>query len=467
MSPPIASLNRSRKVAKMLTEIAKFSLASKIFQPVVRRPWNTGPSKELLSPSYQFMLDSAMMEPGGHGLFHLLPVGLRSLEKLIKFVDNSMKNFGAQKVQMSSLTQISLWERSGRWETSKNDLFRLQDRTKTEFCLGPTHEEVITEILARQSNFGITRFPLFLYQITSKFRDEMNPRFGLLRSREFLMKDMYSFDAGFDAAKRSYDLVSNAYDELFRKLGLKTLKVEATVGNIGGSKSDEYHLPNPAGQDFIRYCYECHKGHNTELRKDDRCVGCGKEMEKIRSIEVAHTFLLGDKYSAIFNLQWIDQNGARQPVQMGCFGIGVTRLLAAAVDVSLDRNGNLRLPTAIAPYVCCSIIPPKAGSKEEHVCWPLSQTIAAAFVENFAFQGSELTGTDILLDDRCDMTIGRRLLDAKKLGIPVIIVIGKSAMEDVQRFEVHDLTATDQQMLLTHEELFAFLRNKFMYCNNA
>jgi len=151
---------------------------------------------------------------------------------------------------------------------------------------------------------------------------------------------------------------------------------------------------------------------------------------------------------------------------MGCFGIGVTRLLAAAVDVSLDPNGNLRLPTAIAPFVCC-IIPPKAGSKEEHVCWPLSQTIATALVDNFAFQGSELTGTDILLDDRCDMTIGRRLLDAKKLGIPVVIVIGKSAMGDVQRFEVHDLTATDQQMLLTHAELFAFLRNKFMYCNNA
>ena len=169
------------------------------------------------------------------------------------------------------------------------------------------------------------------------------------------MKDLYSFDAGLDAAKRSYDLVSNAYDELFRKLGLKTLKVAATVGNIGGSKSDEFHLPNPAGQDFIRYCFECHKGHNTELCEDDRCNVCGKEMQKIRSIEVAHTFLLGDKYSAIFNLQWIDQNGARQPVQMGCFGIGVTRLLAAAVDVSLDPNGNLRLPTAIAPYVCCTL----------------------------------------------------------------------------------------------------------------
>ena len=139
----------------MLTEVVKFSLGSKIFQPVVRRPWNTGPSKELLSPSYQFMLDSAMMEPGGHGLFHLLPVGLRSLEKLIKLVDNSMKNFGSQKVQLSSLTPISLWERSGRWETSKNDLFRLQDRAKTEFCLAPTHEEVITEILARQPNLGV------------------------------------------------------------------------------------------------------------------------------------------------------------------------------------------------------------------------------------------------------------------------------------------------------------------------
>lgn len=451
---------------QMLTEVVKFSLASKLYQPMVRRPRNTAPSKELLSPSYQFMLDSALMEPGGHGLFHLLPVGLRSLEKLMKFVDKSMQTIGSQKVQMSSLTPANLWQRSGRWEASQNDLLRLRDRADAEFCLAPTHEEVVTEILARQTNLGSNRFPLYLYQMTMKYRDEMNPRFGLLRSREFLMKDLYSFDAGLDAAKRSYDVVSNAYDDLFRKLGLKTLKVEATVGNIGGSKSHEYHLPNPAGQDFIWYCYQCHKGHNTELRKDDRCNECGKEMHKIRSIEVAHTFLLGEKYSSVFNLNWIDQNGAQQPVQMGCFGIGVTRLLAAAIDVCLDQNGNLRLPSTIAPFICC-VIPPKSGSKEEEVCWPLSQSISGALVENFACDGSQITGTDILLDDRCEMTIGRRLLDAKKLGIPIVIVMGKSAIGDIQRFEVHDLENADQQMFLTHAELFSFLRNKFIYSNNA
>ncbi|XP_072199729.1 probable proline--tRNA ligase, mitochondrial isoform X2 [Excalfactoria chinensis] len=387
----------------------------------------------LLSQLFQPLnLQGGLIHPASPGCFHLLPPALRSMEKLIRLIDGAMRNIGGQKVNMPSLSSAELWRTSGRWEQMGTELFRLADRHGKEYCLGPTHEEAVTELVAANSNLSYRQLPLRLYQVTRKFRDEPKPRFGLLRSREFYMKDMYTFDSSEEAARHTYELVCTAYRGLFERLGLRCVQVRAATGTIGGTASHEFQLPAAIGEDRLVLCPAGHFAANVELVDEGQtaCPTCGEKLTQSRGIEVGHTFYLGTKYSSVHNAVFYSPDNKLQLAEMGCYGLGVTRILAASIEV-LSTEDSIRWPSLIAPYQVC-FIPPKEGSKEEQ---------GAALLEHL-YDGvsAALPGLvgDMVLDDRTQLTIGKRLKDANKLGYPYVVIAGRRVCEDPPVFEVWD-----------------------------
>lgn len=263
-----------------------------------------------------------------------------------------------------------------------------------------------------------------MYQITPKFRDEMKPRFGLIRAKEFLMKDLYTFDIDLDAAKQTYERVNEQYVKIFEHLKVPFVKINADTGVMGGKTSHEYHILTSIGEDQIVTCDACQRAVNKELCESDGkiCEKCTAEnLQHHQGIEIAHTFILEDKYSKVLKATFLSKAGKPVPLQMGCYGIGVTRLIAASIE-HLSTEHEIRWPAALAPFSVC-IIPSKEGSKEEASVKHLTEEIYHQL-------------DDAVVDDRTSMTIGKRLMEAKKLGIPHIIVIGAKAAESVAKVEL-------------------------------
>lgn len=279
-------------------------------------------------------------------------------------------------------------------------------------------------------------FPLRLYQVAPKFRDEMKPRFGLIRAKEFLMKDMYTFDLNLEEAQKTYEQVNEQYAKFFKHLNVPFEKIQADVGSMGGNTSHEYQILTSIGEDQIVKCSACLKAVNKEL-----CIGEGKICEKCdkaslehhMGIEIGHTFILGDKYSKALNATYLSKTGKPVILQMGCYGIGVTRLVAASIE-QLSTEKEIRWPEALAPFQVC-IIPPKEGSNEESLVKHSDEQIYKELESNVALRD------EVVVDDRLNMTIGKRLRDTQKLGIPFVIVIGKEAAEMEPRLEIHHLNS--------------------------
>ncbi|XP_019642078.1 PREDICTED: probable proline--tRNA ligase, mitochondrial [Branchiostoma belcheri] len=417
---------------------------SNMFQPMSTRQGKVTGSKgkELTCKSQRLMLQTGLIRQAHPGTFHLMAPALRAVEKLVRLVDQEMASIGGQKVEMPTLTPGDLWKATDRWDTMGTELFKLQDRHKADYCLGPTHEEAVTEIVAAQSNLSYKQLPIKVYQITRKFRDERRPRFGLLRGREFLMKDLYTFDTSEETACDTYEGVGQAYSRVFNRLGLDYVRVEADPGDIGGSLSHEYHLPADIGEDQLLVCAKCSFGANKEAMAEDQtsCPSCSGPLSLTQGIEVGHTFYLGTKYSSVFNASFLNNKGQPQLCEMGCYGLGMTRILAAALEV-LSLDDQIRWPGVIAPYQVY-IIPPKKGSKEES-----ASQLAEELCDIIPQQLPHLRG-EILLDDRSHMTIGKRLKDANVLGYPYVIVVGKQALESDQKFEL--IQQTEQQTQTHH-----------------
>ncbi|KFQ39755.1 hypothetical protein N332_10828, partial [Mesitornis unicolor] len=398
-------------------------LFSRLFQPLnLQAVWDGG-AGEPSCRSQKLMLQGGLIYPASPGCYHYLPPALRAMEKLVKVMDQEMQALGGQKLNMPSLS--SAWDRRG------TELFRLVDRHSKDYCLGPTHEEAVTELVAAQSNLSYKQLPLRLYQITRKFRDEPKPRFGLLRSREFYMKDMYTFDASREAAQETYELVCDAYRSLFDRLGLPFVKVQAATGSIGGPP--------------------CHRVPNVEMVNGEQtsCPTCGEKLTQSRGIEVGHTFYLGTKYSSVANAVFYSPENKPQLAEMGCYGLGVTRILAASIEV-LSTEDSIRWPSLIAPYQLC-FIPPKKGSKEEE-----GAALLEGVYDHLAEALPHLAG-DSVLDDRTQLTIGKRLKDANKLGYPYVVIAGKRVCEDPPVFEVWSQNA-GKVLFLTKEGIIELLR---------
>ncbi|KAM6343634.1 putative proline--tRNA ligase, mitochondrial [Alca torda] len=427
---------------------ARRLLLSQLFQPLNLQAggeagWEGRPG-EPLCRSQKLMLQGGLIHPASPGCYYYLPPTVRAMEKLVKVMDEEMQAVGGQKLNMPSLSSAELWRASGRWEQMGPELFRLADRHGKRYCLGPTHEEAVTELVAAYSNLSYKQLPLRLYQVTRKFRDEPKPRFGLLRGREFYMKDMYTFDASEEAARRTYDLVCDAYCNLFDRLGLPFVKVRAATGSIGGTVSHEFQLPADVGEDRLVLCPDGHFAANVETLNGEQtsCPTCGEKLTQTRGIEVGHTFYLGTKYSSISNAVFLSPENKPQLAEMGCYGLGVTRILAASIEV-LSKEDSIRWPSLIAPYQLC-FIPPKRGSKEEEGATLLEQAY-----DDLAEALPHLAG-DSVLDDRTQLTIGKRLKDANKLGYPYVVIAGKRVCEDPPVFEVWNQN-TGEVLFLTKE----------------
>lgn len=523
-------------------------------------------------PSHILLLRTGMIRKLVSGVYGFMPMGWRSVRKIEDIIRQEMDGSGAQEIHMSAVQPAELWQESGRWFAYGPELWRLKDRNGRDFCLGPTHEEIFTDII-RNDVSSYRQLPMNLYQIQTKYRDEARPRFGLMRSREFIMKDAYSFDRDYEGLDESYQTMYDAYDRIFNRCGLECRPVEADTGAIGGSNSHEFTAISEVGESEIAYCEKCSMAATTEraecvdaepqtdvaelpmelvntpgtktieevagflnidktqtikallfvtydndgkengyvaafvrgdrdlnmiklvnalnipehsiefadeakmgavtgcvggftgpcglhdctivvdselpglknmcaggnkedyhainvnygrdytgdivtdlkvLKEGDPCPVCGAPVKHARGIEVGQVFKLGTKYSESMGAMYKDENQKDHPIVMGCYGIGVTRTLAAVVEQHHDENGII-WPMSVAPYhVIITLVKPDDEVQAE--------------VAERIYTELQKAGVEVLLDDRKERP-GVKFKDADLLGIPVRITVGKFAGE--------------------------------------
>jgi len=357
--------------------------------------------------SHQLMLRTGLIKRLASGIFTWMPFGLKVLRKIEQTVREEMDNSGAFEVLMPTIQPSELWQETKRWDDYGDLLLQIRDRHERLFCYGPTHEEVITDIL-RKSVKSYKQLPVNFYQIQTKFRDEIRPRFGVMRAREFLMKDAYSFHLNQDSLEEEYEKMDQTYEKIFTKLELDFRKVQATSGEIGGSVSHEFHVIAESGEDEIAFCDDENFAANVETLESGNAPN-GGELTYARGIEVGHIFQLGDKYSKAMKLEVLDSNGKNVNPYMGCYGIGISRIVAASIEQNHDDKGII-WPFSIAPYhvnVIC-LDPSKEEVMKE--CESVYQILKDA-------------GHDVILDDR-DIRAGNKFAENEILGIPFSIIIG-------------------------------------------
>ena len=513
--------------------------------------------------SHRLMLKAGLIRKMASGVYNYLPLVLKALRQIEHIIRTEMNDAGAQEILASALIPSELWEESGRYQAYGPELMRLKDRNDHEFCLGPTHEEVFTAI-ARQEIKSYKQLPINLYQIQTKYRDEIRPRYGMMRSREFLMKDAYSFDKDQAGLDLSFNIMKETYQRIFNRCGLKAIGVEADSGSIGGSNSMEFMVPSVVGEDDIVHCPCCHYTANIEkatsyletrtntdwleltevftpkvhtieevavffdvdakqtaktliytadqqtiavmvrgdrevndvkvknflnltedivlademtleacthakigfagpiglnvdhllvdeeaagltnmivganqndkhyknvnysrdfsgeigdfrlVQAKDLCPHCQAPLEISRGTEVGHIFKLGTKYSKAMNASFLDENGKPQPFVMGCYGIGVSRVLASIIEQHHDDKGII-WPKNVAPYQVMILIMNMKDEQQIKIAEDLYTQLKKANIE-------------VLLDDRNERA-GVKFNDADLLGIPLRITVGKSITE--------------------------------------
>ena len=519
--------------------------------------------------SHRLMLRAGLIRQLARGIYTWMPLGLRVLRKVERIVREEMNVSGAIEIAMPAVQPAELWQESGRWDEFGPELLRLKDRHRRDFCIGPTHEEVVSDIV-RQEVRSYRQLPLNLYQIQTKFRDEIRPRFGVMRAREFVMKDAYSFHADGESLERTYRVMVECYARIFTRLGLKFRAVAADTGAIGGTGSHEFHVLADSGEDAIAYCPDSEYAANVELAEalappgprgspdaalarvhtpgvktigelcaflgipaertvkavvldgaderpvllmvrgdhelnlakaakleqvkkplafaagetirarfgagpgslgpvnfkgvviadrtvaamSDFVVGANEDehhltgvnigrdfpepvvadirnvvagdaspdgkgrLDILRGIEVGHVFQLRTKYSQALNLSFLDENGKSRLMEMGCYGIGVTRIVAAAIEQNHDERGII-FPRAMAPFELALV--PIGAAKNPQV-----RATAEALYRDLA-----AAGIDVLLDDR-DERPGVALADMELIGIPHRIVVGERGLKTGQ-----------------------------------
>ncbi len=520
--------------------------------------------------SHRLLVRAGMIRKLTSGIYSFLPLGFRALEKISRIIREEMNRIGCQEIMMPMVQPSDLWQETNRWDHYGKELLRIHDRHKRDYCLGPTHEEVITDLLRHEIR-SYRQLPVNLYQIQTKFRDEIRPRFGLMRCREFLMKDGYSFDRDLQACQESYKIVFEAYNRIFERLGLKFRAVEADTGAIGGSISHEFMVLAETGEDTIAACSRCQYAANLEkaevlaipdqslptnqpspacpapqmvetpdmhtvaevakflsvpphqviktllyeadgqplaalipgdrelnetklknvtgaselnlasaeqieswtgapvgfsgpkdlnidpiiadqqllkgtdwitganqpdahythihlprdvnvrsykdlliVREGDPCPKCQETLNFHKGIEVGHVFQLGTKYSQAMQATFLDENGREQEMVMGCYGIGVSRVVAAAIEQNHDKDGII-FPPSISPFEVMLIC---VNMKDKEVVHQ-SQAV---------YSQLSLLGIEVMLDDR-DERPGVKFKDADLLGFPIQLILGSKGLQ--------------------------------------
>tara|TARA_Y100000996_G_C22514889_1_gene639998 strand:+ start:81 stop:1373 length:1293 start_codon:yes stop_codon:yes gene_type:complete len=370
--------------------------------------------------SHILMIRSGMIKKLASGLYTWMPLGLKILRKIENIIRIEMDKIDALELLMPAVQPSELWKESGRWDKYGPELLRIQDRHERDFCFGPTHEEIITDI-ARKEIKSYKQLPVTYYQIQTKFRDEIRPRFGVMRAREFLMKDAYSFHENEECLNKTYNIIFEAYKKCFDKIGFEYKVVNADNGQIGGSESHEFHVIAENGEDQLIFSDSSDYAINAELfsetpKEGDDCPDGSGKIKIKRGIEVGHIFKLGKNYSESMNAMVANKNNENIKMIMGCYGIGVSRIAAAAIEQSNDKNGII-WPKSIAPFEL-SII--SIGYTKDQKIKNYTDSLYKRLKE---------IKIDLLLDDR-DISPGNMFSDADLIGIPNKLIIGKKLLQD-------------------------------------
>lgn len=368
------------------------------------------------------------------GVYNFLPLGLRVLSKISQIVREEMTAAGGQEVLLSALQNKANWEKTGRW-SSFDALFKVVSRYKIDYALGPTHEEVLVPIAAEFVR-SYRDLPLYLYQIQTKFRDEPRAKAGLLRGREFLMKDLYSFHTDEADMLDYYEKMKKVYKKTFARLGLDTIETEASGGTFS-KFSHEFQVICGGGEDEIIYCPGGDFAQNTEIAKvaEGKMCDLGHgPLKLVQTIEVGNIFPLKDKYSKALGLTFRDKNGKDKFVVMGCYGIGISRAMGAIVEVYHDERGII-WPKTVAPYQTHLLV----LSDEREV---LSR--AEEILEKLT-----KAGVEVLFDDREAVSAGEKFADCDLIGIPVRLVISDKTGDKIEWKERNKKTA----QLITLEQV--------------
>jgi prolyl-tRNA synthetase len=426
---------------------------SRYFLPTLRET-----PKEAEIVSHRLMLRAGLIRQQSAGIYAWLPIGLRVLEKINRIVREEQNRSGAVELLMPTIQSADLWRESGRYEAYGKEMLRIKDRHDRDMLFGPTNEEMITEIF-RSFVKSYKDLPLNLYHIQWKFRDEVRPRFGVMRSREFLMKDAYSFDIDQAGARHAYNRMFVAYLRTFARLGLKAIPMKADTGPIGGDLSHEFIILAETGEsevfchsDFLSYempavdtdfdSVPALKGivdkwttlyAATSEKHDEAAFEAIPTESKVsaRGIEVGHIFYFGTKYSEPMGATVAGSDGVERPVHMGSYGIGPSRLVAALIEAGHDENGII-WPESIAPFHV-SILNLKIGDGgTDAVCDTLYRRLAAA-------------GIDVLYDDR-DERPGTKFATADLIGVPWQAIVGPKGLAE-GRIELKQRGSGERQSL--------------------
>jgi len=372
--------------------------------------------------SHKFLERGGFISQLASGIYDFLPLGWKVHRKIEKVIRDEMNAIGGQELFLPTLQPKEIWEKTNRWGNMDPPLFKVEDIHGRVFALGSTHEEVITK-LAKEYIESYKDLPLCIYQIQNKFRNEARATGGLLRTREFMMKDLYSFHTDKNQLEDFFQKVLLSYDNIYKRCGLEAIKSEASGGDFTNEKTYEFQVPAKSGEDKVIFCSKCKWASNlevSEVKEGEKCPECGAKLEQISTIEVGHTFRLGDKYSKSFNLTFKNDKGKNHPVIMGCYGIGVGRLMGSVVEVSNDKNGII-WPKEIAPFKI-HLIQIENDSTVKNNCDKIYKILQKNKIE-------------VLYDDREDKTPGEKFAESDLIGIPYRLVVSNKTLNK-DSFEV-------------------------------
>jgi len=370
--------------------------------------------KDADSANAKFLIQGGFIHQEMAGVYTWLPLGLRVLRKVEDIIREEMNTLGAQELLMPALQPKKNWESTGRWK-SLDVLFKLKSKIGGEVALGPTAEEIVTPLVKDFTN-SYNDFPVALYQIQNKFRDELRAKAGVLRGREFGMKDLYSFHTTEEDLENYYEKVADSYLKIFKRCGLDAVRVRAAGGTFS-KFSDEYQVRTSSGEDTIYYCKKCKAYYNNELVKAGKCPECKHKLEKPeKSIEVGNIFKLKCKYTDAFDAKYLDKDGKSKQIFMGCYGIGTTRLVGSIVEANHDERGIL-WPKEVAPYDIHLV---GLFSKDEKLNKKINNT-CSLFLKK---KGDN----KVLFDNRVNISAGEKFAIADLLGVPTRIVISEKTL---------------------------------------
>ena len=401
--------------------------------------------KEAKIVSHQLMLRSSMIQQHTSGIYTWLPLGFKVLKNIEEIVRSNQDQIGCNEMLMSTIQSSDLWTKSGRYADYGKEMLRIKDRHDNELLYGPTNEEVITDLFSNYVN-SYKGLPKYVYHVQWKFRDEIRPRFGVMRGREFLMKDAYSFDLDHDKAVKTYQTFFMCYLKTFKELGLQPIPVKAATGAIGGDLSHEFQILAKTGESELAYDPELVSQDLLEKSFDeitsmysasDEMIDKSKSNVVIgRGIEVGHIFNFGTKYSEPLECYVLNNEGKKVTPYMGSYGIGVSRLTAAIIEAFHDDKG-IKWPFNISPFKINII---SSNDKFIDIAGELYDTLSKKYI-------------NISFDDR-DLSLGRKIKDSELIGIPWSLIIGKN-FDEKNEFEIIN-RSSGEKFFVNKQELENF-----------